>query len=63
MKRSMITKDQAPSLTDLERSLLDALKGSVRMLEAVRYSGGLHGSQIERLNAAKALIAETEQSA
>jgi hypothetical protein len=36
--------------------LLEALQNTVQMLEAVRYSAGLHGNQIERLNKAKAAL-------
>ncbi len=36
--------------------LLDALRGLVRVLEAVRYTSGLGRNQIGRLTAAKALL-------
>ncbi len=38
------------------QELVDALRGLVRVLEAVRYTAGLGKHQMERLNAAKALL-------
>jgi hypothetical protein len=40
--------------------LLLRLKDTTRMLEAVRYTAGLHGNQIDRLKLAQAVIAEIE---
>lgn len=40
--------------------LLHRLKDTTRMLEAVRYTSGLSGSQIDRLKLAQDLIAEIE---
>lgn len=43
-------------------ALIAALRDSLRMLEAVRYSAGLGKSQLERIAAARAALAAAEQS-
>lgn len=42
--------------------LLDALKGLLPILEAVRYTAGLSGTQIKRMEAAKAALAAATQA-
>jgi len=42
--------------------LLEALKGLVRYVDAVRHSAGMGKNQVDRLNAAKDLIARSEQA-
>ena len=48
------------TLTYQRQRLFLSLKDTARILEAVRYSAGLSGSQIDRLKAAQNLIAEIE---
>lgn len=45
-------------VTELEAELLAALKDTVRMLEAVRFTAGLGPRQMQRLEAARAVIAK-----
>lgn len=43
-------------------TMLDALKGLLPILEAVRYTAGLSGTQIKRMEAAKAALAAATQA-
>lgn len=45
---------------DERDDLFDALKGLVRYAEAVRHTAGMGKTQLERLDAAKAVLAKAE---
>lgn len=56
-----MTETKGARHTPLEAELLACLKDMTRIVEAVRYSAGISGSQLERLARARAAIAKATQ--